>query len=71
MQPTVRTLSFVLPAEIDIPNVVGLTPAEAQAALINAGFNVVYNQGATNARIISQTPSGKAVRGTTVVITAN
>ena len=59
------------PAEIDIPNVVGLTPAEAQAALINAGFNVVYNQGATNVRIISQTPSGKAVRGTTVVITAN
>jgi serine/threonine-protein kinase len=60
------------PAEVDVPSVVGLTPAEAQAALLNAGFNVVFNQGATNARIISQSPAGgKAARGTTVVITAN
>lgn len=60
------------PNEIDVPVVVGLTPVDAQAALLNAGFNVVFNQGATNARIVAQSPAGgKAARGTTVVITSN
>ena len=56
--------------KISIPNVVGMTVADAVSTLQSAGFNV-YKTGDTDdaALVTAQNPTGQDVRGTTITIT--
>jgi serine/threonine-protein kinase len=71
----VKLLVSTGPALVDVPNVVGQTKAAAEAILLTTdGFNVqetlVSAGPARSGKVISQTPSsGKAPKGSTVVIT--
>ena len=57
-------------AEIDIPNVVGETVSKAKSELENAGFSVTVNgKESDTAKVTAQSPTGTAVKGTTITIT--
>jgi serine/threonine-protein kinase len=63
-------------ASVRVPNVVGMTEADATSTLQEAGFNVAVQYSTTldssrNGRVIAQSPSGgsSAARGSTVTIT--
>lgn len=57
-------------AEADIPNVVGETLSQAQNDLSNAGFNVVVSgKEDESAKVVSQSRTGRAPKGTTITLT--
>ncbi|MEG0027196.1 MAG: Stk1 family PASTA domain-containing Ser/Thr kinase [Raoultibacter sp.] len=56
--------------KISIPGVVGMTVADATAALQNAGFDVYVAAGDSKDIVAKQNPSGTAEKGTTITITA-
>jgi eukaryotic-like serine/threonine-protein kinase len=55
--------------EVAIPDVQGLTAAEAQSVLEAAGFSVQVSQGLFGQKVTSYSPTGEAAPGTTVTIT--
>ena len=61
------------PAQVNIPNTVGLTQTDATNQLVGAGFNVTVNQVSNPAnlgKVIAQNPSGgQAPPGTNITLT--
>lgn len=55
--------------EVAIPDVQGMTEAEAQSVLQAAGFNVQVSQGLIGQTVTSYSPTGEAPPGTTITIT--
>jgi eukaryotic-like serine/threonine-protein kinase len=55
--------------EVAIPDVQGMTQAQAQAILQAAGFNVQVSQGLIGQTVTSYSPTGQAPPGTTITIT--
>jgi eukaryotic-like serine/threonine-protein kinase len=55
------------PPEVAIPDVQGLSVADATAALQQAGFQVQVNQG-VGGQVASTSPSGEAPKGSTITI---
>jgi eukaryotic-like serine/threonine-protein kinase len=55
--------------EVAIPDVQGMTAAEAQSVLQAAGFNVQVSQGLIGQTVTSYSPTGQAPPGTTITIT--
>lgn len=57
---------------VSVPNVVGASASNAESSLINAGFKVNssyrYSSDVAEGRVISQDPSGKATKGSTITI---
>lgn len=57
---------------IDVPNVVGTSASNAESSLKSAGFQVKtsyrYSSDVSEGRVISQDPSGKAAKGSTITI---
>ncbi|WP_251197633.1 Stk1 family PASTA domain-containing Ser/Thr kinase [Anaerotardibacter muris] len=57
---------------IDVPNVVGASASNAESSLKSAGFQVKtsyrYSSDVSEGRVISQDPSGKAAKGSTITI---
>lgn len=72
------TVTYILSLgveNVDVPNVVGSSESSAMSALQNAGFKVSvqsqYSDTVSEGVVISQNPSGKAVKGSTVTITVS
>ncbi len=61
------------PAQVNIPNTIGLTQTDATNQLVSAGFNVTVNQVSNPAnvgKVIAQNPSGgQAPPGTNITLT--
>jgi eukaryotic-like serine/threonine-protein kinase len=57
------------PGEVAIPDVQGMTAAQAQSVLQAAGFNVQVSQGLIGQTVTSYSPTGQAPPGTTITIT--
>jgi eukaryotic-like serine/threonine-protein kinase len=55
--------------EVAIPDVQGMTAAQAQSVLQAAGFNVQVSQGLIGQTVTSYSPTGQAPPGTTITIT--
>jgi eukaryotic-like serine/threonine-protein kinase len=55
--------------EVAIPDVQGMTEAQAQSVLQAAGFNVQVSQGLIGQTVTSYSPTGQAPPGTTITIT--
>lgn len=53
-------------APIDVPNVVGQRANQAEKILTEAGFKVDHGLHLGNSRVVSQSPSGQAVPGSTI-----
>ena len=54
--------------ETAIPNVTGLSQAQATTALQRAGFGVQVNQGVFGRKVTSYSPTGEAPQGSTITI---
>ncbi len=58
--------------QVDVPNVVGMTVAQAKSILQSAGFSVVVSGDGTDTdKVTSQSPTGTATKGATITITAS
>jgi serine/threonine-protein kinase len=54
--------------EVPVPNVTGLSQAQATSALQHAGFGVHVNHGLFGQKVTSYSPAGQAPRGSTITI---
>ncbi len=54
--------------QVAIPDVTGMSAAQAQSTLQAAGFNVQVNQGMFGQTVTSYSPTGQAAPGTTITI---
>ncbi len=54
---------------ISVPNVVGMTYYNAKSTLVNAGFSVSLGSGSDSGTVTAQSISGRAEKGTSIVLT--